>query len=232
MKKSAETIAEEYFITEILKGTFKPDTMLQSERELAKTLEFSRPVIHKALIRVEARGLVTIIPRRGVRVNDYRLSGKLAMLESVYDLYRTGITRELNSSMLRFIRNNFLMILILASRIDPGLKMKLCATQENRQIETGLDVFLWMHTYAVACGNLVYPMLINEFKTGIINVSDVLLNEAARDSFIQRIKELDGTFGRRGEEKEIERRGIEERLQSLFDFIELTWLGRKEEDAQ
>lgn len=226
MKKSAEAIVEEYFITEILKGTFKANTMLKAERELAELLGYSRPVIHKALIRVEGRGLVTIIPRRGILVNDYRESGKLGMLESIYDLYRTGINRELNSSMLRFIRNNFLSILMIAADTDSMQKQQLCSAQENRRIETGLDVFQWMHLYAVACGNLVYPMLINEFKNGIINVSDVLLNDTVRESFVQLIKDLDGAFESRKEEG-----GIEERLQSLFDFIELNWLGRKKEDA-
>ena len=224
MKKSAETVVEEYFITEILKGTLPPNTMLKPERELTEQLGFSRPVIHKALIRLEGQGLVTILPRRGIRVNDYRLSGKLVLLERIFDLYRVGIDQRLSQSMLRFIRQNFFSIMSLVQELDFSKKQALYKTQSDRLIETGEAVFQWMHTYALGCENLVYPMLINEFRTGILNVGDVILGGQGRTSFIQLLKDLNDFMLTKDT-------GMELRVRTLFEFIEHNWLEGSEELA-
>ena len=52
------------------------------ERELAVMLRVSRPVVHEGLVDLAAKGLVTLIPRVGTLVNDYRKDGSLAFLAS------------------------------------------------------------------------------------------------------------------------------------------------------
>ena len=222
--KSAETTVEEYLVKEILNGKIEANTMLKPERELAEALGYSRPVIHKAIIRLEARGLLTIIPRRGVRVNDFRQSGKLGILEIIYDMYHTGISRKLNVSMLVFIQNNLEAILETICSGDLGRRLECCSVQAECSYETGEDVFKWMHTYALYCANPVYPMLINEFKTGIVNVGNAMLQGSERQSFIQLLIELNFLLAS-GQVKD-----LKNKIQWLFVFIERHWLGREEDE--
>ncbi len=223
-KKSAETLVEEYFIKEILNDSLRAHTMLKPERELAENLGYSRPVIHKAIIRLEERGLLTIIPRRGVRVNDYRESGKLGLLDSIYDLYRTGISKKLNTSMLEFIRENLEDLLLTLLDGEPEKLQECCLLQEERRYAGGEDVFKWMHTYAVYCENPIYSMLINEFRTGIINVGNAVLGGEEHAAFVCLLKEVNGILqsGLREE--------LKEKLRELFAFIKYHWLGRDDEN--
>ena len=59
----------------ILSGTFPVGQKLPSERELAFQLGVSRPVVHEGLVDLAAKGMVTLIPRVGTIVNDYRQEG-------------------------------------------------------------------------------------------------------------------------------------------------------------
>ncbi|SCY81670.1 GntR family transcriptional regulator [Alkaliphilus peptidifermentans] len=224
-KKSAEATAEECLVKEILNGNLKAHSMLRPERELAEMLGYSRPVIHKAIIRLEACGLVTIIPRRGVRVNDYRESGKLGLLESIYNLYRTGISRELNIAMLKFIQNNLEAILMAIVDGDQEKRVECCAIQEDCSIDSPEDVFRWMHSYALYCGNPIYPMLINEFKIGIINVGNVVLNGSQRQEFIKLLREVNGDL------KVGHGPSLKDKLKALFIFIEVNWLSYDEKEG-
>ena len=56
----------------ILSGELKIGARLPSERDLAARLEISRPVLHEALVDLALKGLVRIVPRHGVFINDYR----------------------------------------------------------------------------------------------------------------------------------------------------------------
>jgi len=61
--------AYEYLESEILTGRLKPRERLV-EQELAERLKMSRTPIREALRRLEERGLVRILPRRGAVVSD------------------------------------------------------------------------------------------------------------------------------------------------------------------
>lgn len=67
----------------VLSGELRAGERLPAERDLAARLGVSRPVLHEALLDLSAKGLVTILPRRGVVVNDYRKSGSTAILSSL-----------------------------------------------------------------------------------------------------------------------------------------------------
>ena len=67
----------------ILGGSMKPGERLPPERELAKKFKVSRPVVHEGLRTLETRGLVTLRPRHGVVINDYRKEGTLDLLLSL-----------------------------------------------------------------------------------------------------------------------------------------------------
>jgi GntR family transcriptional repressor for pyruvate dehydrogenase complex len=67
----------------ILSGAFAAGSRLPPEREFAAALGASRPVVHAALVELEARGLVLVRPRKGVYVSDWRRSGSAELLLSI-----------------------------------------------------------------------------------------------------------------------------------------------------
>ncbi len=64
-------------------GSSISEKKLPSERDLAKMLGVSRPVLHEALVALNTQGLVQIEARRGVFVSDYRRESSMALLNTL-----------------------------------------------------------------------------------------------------------------------------------------------------
>jgi len=220
-EKSAEAKVEELLVTGILNGMYPAFSNLKPERELAMEFGYSRPVVHKAIIRIESKGLLTIIPRQGVRVNDYRETGRLGLLESIYDLYHGGISTSLNQSMLMFIQNNLEAMLVLILE-GPAEKRHTCL-QIQRQVtfDKSLDVFTWLQNFAFCCENVIYPMLLNEFKSGILNVSHAVLCHGNQMIFKEKMSDVTELLL---DDFQLNREIIHQKIQELFTFIERNWL--------
>jgi|YNPMSStandDraft_2_1061718.scaffolds.fasta_scaffold00419_11 DNA-binding FadR family transcriptional regulator len=82
-----------YFEKLILSGELKIGDKLPPERELAKKLNISRPIIHEGLVELQKMDLIKIIPRKGTFVNDYLNEGSIYFLESLlrYNDYKLNI---------------------------------------------------------------------------------------------------------------------------------------------
>jgi GntR family transcriptional regulator, transcriptional repressor for pyruvate dehydrogenase complex len=156
----------------ILSGQLRAAERLPAERDLARQMGVSRPVVHEALVELAAQGLVTIQPRHGVRVNDFRKVGSITLLTALLDHSQGRLEPELFESMLGFRRmieaesareaarrrtpeqlDQFFQILQKEAQTDPNDDAAL----------TELD-FAFHLLVAVSSGNLVFPMLINSFK--------------------------------------------------------------------
>ena len=219
--KSAEAIVEELLTRGILNGKYPAFSKLKPERELALEFGYSRPVVHKAIIRLESKGLLTIIPRQGVRVNDYRETGRLGLLESIYDLYHGGISRALNQSMLAFIQNN-LEAMVLLILYGPVENRRDChETLRKLKFEKSIDVFIWLQNFAFCSGNAIYPMLLNEFKSGILNVSGAVLKHGNPAMFEEKRSAVTELLS---EGRILDRESVHQTIQTLFTFIEENWL--------
>lgn len=169
LKESAEERVERRLTQDIICGVYQVNHYLPPERQLSETLGVSRPVVHKALIRLEGRGLVSIVARQGVRVNDYKINGKLDLLESLLTMEKWKIDVQLHRSMMAFIKNHLIHILQATSR------HKRKPYLEGQPFKAPEDLFTWMHQYALDTENFIDAMLFNEFKTGIINVGRFLV---------------------------------------------------------
>lgn len=156
----------------ILTGKLAIGQRLPPERELAVQLGVSRPVVHEGLLDLAVKGLVTMKPRSGTVVNDYRKQGSLVMLESIFNFRRGNLDPELMRSLLG-VR---LLMEVETARLASLNRSKdqarslqdILAREEDtdvRDIEglSSLD-FEFHQLIALASGNLVYPLLINSFK--------------------------------------------------------------------
>lgn len=157
----------------ILSGDLKIGERLPPEREFAARLGVSRPVLHEALVDLDAKGLVRIVPRRGVFVNDYRRSGSMAILTSLLAYHNGQLDPAFAQSLLdtRLLLEVETARLAALHRTDEHLRefRDLLAQEQEAaccdpQTLTGLD-FDFHLLVAIASGNLIYPLLINSFKS-------------------------------------------------------------------
>jgi GntR family transcriptional regulator, transcriptional repressor for pyruvate dehydrogenase complex len=67
----------------IISGELPVGSLLPPERDFAKQIGVSRPVLHEALVDLASKGFLGIEPRRGVRVKDFYREGTLATFEAI-----------------------------------------------------------------------------------------------------------------------------------------------------
>jgi len=156
----------------ILSGKLAIGEKLPSERELALQLGVSRPVVHEGLIELTFKGLVSMKPRVGAVVNDYRKQGSLALLTSLLNYHRDGIEPNLLSSLLdmrKLIEVETARLAALNRSADQLRVLRDLLDREEAagsgEIDriAGLD-FDFHHQIAMATGNMIYPLLLNSFR--------------------------------------------------------------------
>jgi len=160
----------------ILNGSLKPDQKLPPERELAVQLGVSRPVVHGGILQLEQKGLVRIEPRHGCFVNDYRISGSAELLTSLWHHKGDELEPAIVESMMEFRVAVEQEAAARAAGIveggDGDLHAELRALldeaekcdRNNSRLLAKLD-YEFHFTIALRSGNLVYPMLMNTFKS-------------------------------------------------------------------
>jgi DNA-binding FadR family transcriptional regulator len=163
----------------ILSGKLKIGQKLPSERELALQLGVSRPVVHEGLVLLTTRGLVSLKPRFGATVNDYRKEGSITLLSSLIHYQKGKLEPELLESLLqmRLLLEPPFARLAAENRTQEQvrefqriLEMEESADARNTQMITDLD-FDFHLLIAVASGNTVYPLLLNSFRPVYTNLS-------------------------------------------------------------
>lgn len=163
----------------ILSGKVKIGQKLPSERELALQLGVSRPVVHEGLVELASRGLVSLKPRIGASVNDYRKEGSITLLSSLIQYQRGKLEPELLESLLqmRLLLEPAFAHVAAQNRTHEQvrefynlLEKEESADSLNIQKITDLD-FEFHLLVAVASGNTVYPLLLNSFRPVYTNLS-------------------------------------------------------------
>ncbi len=165
----------------IISGRLKTGERLPSERELAAGMNVSRPVVHEGLMKLAHLGLVTQKPRSGTQVNDYRKSGSVALLNSLLEYSSAEIEPTLLSSLLDMRELLEVEIARLAATLRSreqlfALRKQLLIERLNFRLpaeELAEADFKFHHLLAMASGNMVYPLLLNSFKSVIINLSEL-----------------------------------------------------------
>ncbi len=163
----------------ILSGKIKIGEKLPPERELAMQLGVSRPVVHEGLVELASRGLVSLKPRFGATVNDYRREGSIALMASLIQYQKGNLEPALLESLLQIRMMLEPPFARLAARnrtpeqileMHGILEKETAANGRNVQALTDLD-FEFHLMIALASGNRVYPLLLNSFRSVYTNLS-------------------------------------------------------------
>jgi DNA-binding FadR family transcriptional regulator len=163
----------------ILSGKVKIGQKLLPERELALQMGVSRPVVHEGLVELASRGLVSLKPRFGAIVNDYRKEGSITLLASLIQYQKGKLEPELLESLLqmRLLLEPAFARFAAENRTQEQvrefyaiLENEEAADQRNTQKITDLD-FEFHLLIAMASGNTVYPLLLNSFRQVYTNLT-------------------------------------------------------------
>lgn len=176
---SLKDVFIERFEELIISGKVSIGQKLPSERALALQLGVSRPVVHEGLVELAARGLVTMKPRVGAVVSDYRRQGSLALLDSLISYRRGAVDQVLLDGLLSLRRLVESETARLAARHRTNedlrdLEQVLAREVEvdAREVEALVDVdFDFHHCVALASGNPIYAMFVKSFEPAAKNLA-------------------------------------------------------------
>lgn len=160
----------------ILSNQLEIGERLDPERILAQKYSFSRQTVHNGLIRLEEKGLITIKPRQGAFVSDYKTYGKLNLLDTLIGFDKEAFNEETARGFVNFCRLNINEAIRLCTeekKFDDEEEIinKIGYIKNTEGIqERETLIFEIYRLYCKAQGNNLYLYLINSFKEGIENI--------------------------------------------------------------
>lgn len=178
-KLSAPSL-KELFIQElegmILSGKLKVGEKLPSEREIAETMQVSRGVVNSGILELSGKGFLSIKPRIGTFVADYRRTGTLETLISIIN-YNRGVLR---SSEIRSI----IEIRMALSSLSLKLAINLLTEQDFLTLRHHVDgiakagtvkeasekAFDFHHELSVLSGNMLMPLIYYSFHEVVVSL--------------------------------------------------------------
>lgn len=166
---SLKEICVQEILTKILAGDLKPGDRLPAERELAEAMGISRSSVNQGIMELENMGFLTITPRRGTVVNDYRTNPTPQSLAAVMRYSSVQMEQSLFSDLMatRLLIEVESARLACANIYDTTLaKMRALVAQLEQEPEDPTEILYRFHyLLTAASGNSVYAMIYRGFET-------------------------------------------------------------------
>lgn len=171
---------KELFVQElegmILSGQLAVGEKLPPERELAESMQVSRGVVNSGIVELSRKGFLTIKPRVGTYIADYRRTGTLETLISILK-YNGGVLR---SSEIRSILEIRLALSCLSlklaipqikqNNIDSLRELVDGIAKSSTDKEACQKAFEFHHELAVLSGNMLIPLIYYSFKEAVLTL--------------------------------------------------------------
>lgn len=173
-KKLSAPSLKELFISElenmILSGKLEIGAKLPPERELAESMQVSRAVVNSGIAEMEKKGFLTVKPRIGTFVADYRRYGTTDTLVAIMH-YNGGMLRdkEVRSTLeMRIVFMNLAATLAIEHAADEeiaALETYVTALRECDDSETAAGlIFEFSHELSFISGNSLLPLFFISFR--------------------------------------------------------------------
>ena len=166
---SLKEICVQEILTKILSGELKPGDRLPAERELAEAMGISRSSVNHGIMELENMGFLTITPRRGTVVNNYRTNPTPQSLAAVMRYSSAQMEQSLFSDLMatRLLIEMESARLACANIYDITLaKMRQLVEELSREPEDPTEILYRFHyLLTAASGNSVYAMIYRGFET-------------------------------------------------------------------
>lgn len=157
----------------ILSGKLKIGERLPPERQLAEQMQVSRAVVNGGLSQLEKCGFITVKPRSGTFVADYRKNGNIDTLVAIMK-YRGGKIRNEEIRSILEVRLA-LDTLITKQTIETAtnetiekLSHQVAIMKDGSISETVEAAYAFQHEIALASNNTLVPLIFQSFRSTII----------------------------------------------------------------
>lgn len=169
---------KELFIKElegmILSGKLAVGEKLPPERDIAKTMQVSRGVVNSGIIELARKGFLTIKPRVGTFIADYRRTGTMETLISILH-YNGGVLRDSEIRSILEIRQAFSSLAfqlaipqLTQTDLESLRKLVDGIAKASSRPEACEKAFEFHHELAVLSGNMLMPLIYYSFKDAVL----------------------------------------------------------------
>jgi len=211
--------------TRILSGRLAIGDKLPPEREIAESMQISRAVVNGGITALARKGFLTIKPRVGTFVSDYRRNGTMETLISIMN-YNSGVLRadEIRSILEVRIALDSLAVRQCIPKITDDELLLLINLAEKIQTsatssEASSYAFNFQHELAILSGNVLIPLIFQSFKIPVLSLWERYCQLHGIESLYQNTISLC---------RRIEERDIEKAIECLTDYINETIMGERQ----
>ena len=154
----------------VLSEKLKIGEKLPTERVLAESMKVSRSVINSGISELERKGFLTVVPRVGTFVADYKRNGNMETLISMMNYNGGHIPEDAIRSILEVrIALSALAIRLLIPKISDddieGLGRLVEKIKEAKDpFEASDSTFVYLHSMVLLSGNTLIPLIFSSFK--------------------------------------------------------------------
>ncbi len=149
----------------ILSGELPIGSSLPPERELARQMQVSRAVINGGIVELARQGFLTVVPRKGAQVADYRRSGTIDTLLAIMEFQGQMLGREETCSLLQVRKalEHLAADQTIANASDAELDQLGAVLDELSQAENETEAsekaYAFHHELMLISGNTILPLL-------------------------------------------------------------------------
>lgn len=191
---------KELFVKEmenmILSGKLEIGAKLPAERELADMMQVSRAVVNAGISEMAKKGFLTIKPRIGTFVADYRRNGTLDTLVAIMN-YNGGMLRtaEIKSILeVRIVLDTLAVELLIPKITDTELAV-LKGYIDELQVSSSPSrsaglAFNFHHEMGIISGNTLLPLIFYSFKYPIISLWERFCRKYGTESLYKNTEAL------------------------------------------
>lgn len=166
--------AAKELLSKILSGELKAGLHLPTEREMAEQMKISRASVHQALLELELQGFVSIIPRHGTVVKDFRKQPTPQSLEALMSSDSLELDRSLFDDMMdtRLWLESECARRACTHIYDSTLcEMRdLVCDMQNPEADLTDTVYRFHYRLTQASGNSLYSMIFRGFEPVLRNM--------------------------------------------------------------
>ena len=187
----------------ILSGELTVGTQLPSERELAQQMQVSRAVVNGGLAELNRQGFVTVVPRVGTVVADYRRSGTIDTLLAIMDFQGQTLGKEEIRSLLQVRRalEKLAVRLAAAAATDREIRdlgrMLNALTVSQTPAQGAQAAYEFHHELMLISGNTILPLLYSSCRAPVTALWSRFIGKYGVEPLIKNMETLYSLLCRR-----------------------------------
>lgn len=182
--------------SKILSGELPAGTAIPSERELAMQMQVSRSVVNAGIAELARQGFLTVSPRIGTTVADYRRAGTIETLRAIMEFQGQMLGPLEISSLLQVRKALEQLGCRLVIRIASDRQIRELGRILDRLAEAETDAqaaelaYEFHHELMLISGNTILPLLYCSCREPIVSLWTQFLQQYGLSALLQNMENL------------------------------------------